>query len=239
MKRFSYICVFILIGLIAACSQDTLGGTIEESCNEFGCVSIKIEHPVQAMVPTVIRIGVFSTKKNEELRLSLGMFGVESVNFEKLPEGTEIVLSDNQGVVWNINAEADKEYLFEGTIVLSEPPYKPGSFSYKFYVVASYPGGGPIRASASIHLDGDGNQIDSQTAKILQETVSILPLETDFITFPTYTPNPTIRIPSATATPSATSTLPAYPPPGENVGIGSDGKSQPDFTATLPAYPGP
>ncbi len=225
MKRLMILFAVLIMGMLSACSQGAPGATVREGCNEYGCVTITIEGPVQAMKPTGIRISIKSAEKAEELWVSLTAYGLDSLNFEKLPEGTKTTLEKEKhlGFSWIIsNVEPDKEYVFEGSVVLVEPPYKIGMHTYRFFVGASYIGSGPILANANIYLDDEGNQMASELVKDYLETeVEILPNETGVIIFPTDTPNPTIRIPSATATvtplpsstptPTLTPTLPSYP----------------------------
>jgi maltose-binding protein MalE len=223
MKRLMILFAVLIMGMLAACSQSSTGTTTKEECNEHGCVTITIEGPVQAMKPFKVRVGIVITNKTEELGISFTAYGVESMQFEKLPDATEKVLQENLGVGWKIlDAEPNKEYSFEGTITLITPPYKTGLHSYDIYVAAYYPEGGLIQAGTSIYLDDEGNQMASERVKDFLETeVEILPEVTGIIIFPTDTPNPTIRIPSATATvtplpsststPTVTPTLASYP----------------------------
>jgi len=223
MKRLMVLFAVLMLGMLAACSQGSPGATAKEECTEYGCVTITIEGPVQAMKPFKVRVGIVITKKTDELGISFSAYGVESMEFGISPYATEKVLQENLGVGWKIiNAEANKEYSFEGTISLITPPYKTGLHSYDIYVVAYYPEGGPIQAGTSIYLDDEGNQMTSELVKDYLETeVEILPEVTGIIIFPTDTPNPTIRIPSATATvtplpsstptPTVISTLASYP----------------------------
>jgi len=238
MKRRSIIFTVLMLGVLSACTQGSPGATVREGCNDYGCVTISIEGPVQAMQPAKIQISVKSTQNTEELWVSLTAYGLDSIYFEKLPEGTKTALEKEKhmGFSWILpNVEANKEYIFEGSVVLVEPPNKMGMHTYRFFVGASYIRSGPILANANIFLDDDGSQMDQELVKDFLETeVEILPNETDFIIFPTDTPNPTIRIPTDTPLPTSKSTVPAYPPPGENSGAGDSAP-----IPTQAGYPAP
>lgn len=218
MKRLILIVTLLVLASLIACSQDAPGSssTANEGCNKYGCVSIEIDQPVQALKPAKMRIRVSSTQKTDHLALSLTIYGMESIKIEKLPEPTRIVRYKDQGVSLVIDAAADTEYVFEGEVILEQPSYKAEMYSYSFYLVSSDPTGRIVRVSTDIYLDAEGNQMDAERVRELSETeIVILPLETGIIIFPTDTPYPTFPPPTATVTitptPTNTATTAPYP----------------------------
>jgi len=117
MKRLILIVTLLVIVSLIACSQDAPGNnsTANEKCNKFGCVSIEIEQPVQALKPAKMRIRVSSTQKTDHLVVSLTVLGMESLKIVKLPDKTETVRYKDFGASLTIKAEADQEYIIEGT----------------------------------------------------------------------------------------------------------------------------
>jgi len=209
MKRLILIVTLLVIVSLIACSQDAPGNnsTANEKCNKFGCVSIEIEQPVQALKPAKMRIRVSSTQKTDHLVVSLTVLGMESLEIGKLPETTRSVQYRDQGVSVVLEVEADMEYEFEGEVVLAKPSYKAEKHSYSFFLVAVTPTGGIVRTSTSIYLDSEGNQLNTERVRELSETKEeILPEVTGIIIFPTDTPYPTFPPPTATVTVTPTAT---------------------------------
>jgi len=211
MKHISSILIILLICLVTACSQGVSGGTTEGSCNKYGCASILIDGPAEALKPVKIRIDVKSAQSTKELWFSISAIGVEDITFSKLPNEATLDHFDKSSFGWVINAEANEEYIFEGTMVLPEPKYKTGVFVHRFYLVLNYPGSEPIMLLAKIYLDGSGKQLDADTVNILLETEQFLPYETGIIIFPTETPYPTYPIPTLTPISTNTPTQAPYP----------------------------
>lgn len=235
MKRFFWYST-ILIFLLSACSPSGTGF----ECQEGICIHIEYSGPVQALEPMPFTISVKTEKDVPRLGVSVyGDLSITILDIEKKPDIAELAYQDDRSLDWRIDTIGGELYTFTGHVLLDKPTATYGLNSYGLIVAASKQAGFRVTDSISIYLDSEGNQVDPETVKLLSETQEFVPFETGIIIFPTYTPYPTIRIPTATATPSAKLTLPSYPPPEENVGIGAGSKSEPALTPTLAAYPAP
>ena len=211
-SRFSLSVIVISIMLIlAACCLGNSSDTLDEECNKWGCVSIQVEQPVQALKPALIRLTAKSTQTVYGFQVSI--YGSwEKLSFIKIPDKAEIFYKDSLSIYWRFDAVAGQEYVFEGEIILPEPRIKEGTYDHILRMMAFSPGGGPIITGLNIMLDGNGNQLSpAQVKEYLETEVVFLPIETGIIQFPTDTPAPTFPPPTGTPTRTATATLAPYP----------------------------
>ncbi|MHB0964988.1 MAG: hypothetical protein ACYC36_00910 [Bellilinea sp.] len=228
MNKAIYIFTIALLLFNAGCYQESSGYLSEEGCDEIGCVTITIEHPIQANKPIKVRISIRLKQIKDSLHILLLSENLKFIQFDIPPEATEVYRTEIN-VGWEIvRAELNKDYIFEGTIVLNEPSDIPEISTYGIGLLAGFSEGLPIFAEAKLYLDAEGNPV-STTPTHEVPIVQIVPLVTGIIIFPTYTPFPTVRIPTTTATHTLTPTLQAYPPSVENIGI----------VTPLPDYPAP
>ncbi|MBA4398941.1 MAG: hypothetical protein C0396_03605, partial [Anaerolinea sp.] len=228
MNKAIYIFTIALLLFNAGCYQESSGYLSEEGCDEIGCVTITIEHPIQANKPIKVRISIRLKQIKDSLHILLLSENLKSIQFDIPPEATEVYRTEIN-VGWEIvRAELNKDYIFEGTIVLNEPSDILGISTYGIGLLAGFSEGLPIYTNAKLYLDADGNQV-STTPTHEVPIEQAVPFETGIIILPTNTAFPTVRIPTTTATHTLTPTLQAYPPSVENIGI----------VTPLPDYPAP
>jgi hypothetical protein len=232
IKKSGIFSIALLI-LITACNQGSPQYSTGEACNDIGCASISIEHPIQAMKPVQVTISFQLTQINDDLHIFFLSENLQSFQFDLAPEATEEWRTDiNAG--WEIvNPELNKEYIFKGIIVLNEPNLKPNLSYYGIGVLAGFTQGMPMHAEVKIYLDGDGKMANT-TPTIEPSIIYILPEPPNNITVVPEAPYPTFP-PTFTPYTTSTPTYKAYPAP-ETVGTAD---AYPVITATLPGYPVP
>lgn len=232
IKRLGFFSIALLM-LITACNQGSPQYSIGEACTDIGCASISVEHPIQAMKPVKVIIRVQLTQINGDLHILLLSKNLQSFDFELPPEATEDGRNEiNAG--WEIvNPELNKEYIFQGSIVLNEPNLKPDLSDYGIGILAGFTQGLPMHAEVKIYLDGDG-KLANTTPTIEPYVIPILPEPPNNITVVPETPYPTLYL-TPTPTPTFTPTYFAYPAPATV----DPAEGYPVLTSTLPGYPVP
>ena len=241
MRLYVTLCTILMLGTLVACRTDRdLYSSAKTKCTKYGCVSIKFHGEIQSTEPASFTVAISTEKNIPDLFVSISSYGFDNFQVSKSsPEAIKIKEDDGM-VGWIIGTEAGIEYEFDGQVIVPNPPFPRGMFSYSIRVIMQNPRETVMIHEVSVFIDGNGNQMDPESVKeYLGTEVHILPNETGVIIFPTSTPNPTIRIPSGTTTPPPTPTRPAYPPPGEIGGRGAGVSSEPVLTQTLAGYPSP
>lgn len=207
MKRFFWLSMLLIL-LLSACSSSST----DAECKEGICVSIEIESPVQALVPTHFVISIKTEKDISNLGISLyGDRTITILDIEKKPDSAELTYKNDSSMDWWIDTKGGEEYLISGHVILAKPTVSYGIFSYGLIAAAGHPSIARVTDSITIYLDAEGNQLEASEAKLLMETEYPLPTPPPDMIVITRTPWPTIIWPTNTPLPSPTPTLPSYP----------------------------